>query len=245
VTSFPDRLRIVEDRIAAACRRAGRPRGEVRLMAVSKLHPPSAIEEAMAAGVTLFGENRVQEFDRKRGSLSAQPEVHLIGHLQSNKAAKAAEIFSGIDTVDSLKLAERLEEAAGKVNEIVSEVDQAENRPGRLPILLEIKLSHEETKEGLDPAGLELRTVLERAPEFAHLEVRGLMTVAPLDEDAETARACFRDLHALRNQLSQDYPRLSLGELSMGMSGDFELAIEQGSTLVRIGTALFGAREPH
>lgn len=199
-------------------------------MAVSKTHPAAMVREAIAAGLMLFGENRVQEFDAKRAELPEGIEVHMIGHLQSNKAAKAAAIFSAVDTVDSLKLMDRLEEAA--------------KREGRqLPVLLEIKLSGEEAKTGFAPEGEELDAALERAAGLRCVGVRGLMTVAPLDENQETARRCFRDLRRLRDALAQRHPRVSLGELSMGMSGDYEIAIEEGSTLVRIGTALFGARE--
>ncbi len=215
-------------------------RSDVRLMAVSKIHPSSAIVEAMGAGVRLFGENRVQEFERKHVELGALGvevagalkregvEIHLIGHLQSNKTAKAAQLFSAVDTVDSLRIANRLNEAAME---------------GVLPVLLEIKVSDEESKTGLDPKGEELRELLERMPELTALKLRGLMTVPPLDDDPETARASFRRLRELREELARSYPRLDFSELSMGMSGDFEIAIEEGSTLVRIGTALFGARE--
>jgi PLP dependent protein len=235
VTAFRENLARVEEQIAAACRRASRPQQEVRLMAVSKVHPAEALAEAFAAGVTLFGENRVQEFEAKRARLrelgAADAEVHLIGHLQSNKSTKAAEIFAGIDSVDSLRLAERLNEAAGRLGR-------------QLPILLELKLSDEPAKSGLLPGSAELPQLLERLPDLAHLEVRGLMTIAPFDDDPETARACFRRLRALRDELAQTRPKLDLHELSMGMSGDFEIAIEEGSTLVRIGTALFGPRLP-
>jgi hypothetical protein len=230
VTTFKERQAVIEGRIAAACRRAGRARAEVRLMAVSKTHPASAIREAAAAGQMLFGENRVQEFDAKRAELPQGIEVHLIGHLQSNKAAKAAGIFSAIDTLDSLRLLERVNDAA-----------KLSTQP--LPVLLEIKLSEEVAKTGFSPASSELRQALERASSLQHVRVRGLMTVAPLDENPEKARACFRRLRNLRDELMRMYPRIDLLELSMGMSGDFEIAIEEGSTLVRIGTALFGARE--
>jgi hypothetical protein len=200
-------------------------------MAVSKMHPASAISEAASAGVTLFGENRVQEFDAKRVDLPEALEVHLIGHLQSNKAAKAAGIFSGVDTVDSLKLLEKLDVAAKQLDK-------------KLPVLLEIKLSGEETKTGFDAAGNELQQAFERAADLQHAMVLGLMAVAPLDDDPKTARKCFRQLHKLRDELARKHTRIDLSELSMGMSGDFEIAIEEGSTLVRIGTALFGAREP-
>jgi len=246
VSTFGDRLAVVEEKIEAACRRAGRSRGEVRLMAVSKTHPAAAIAEAVQAGISLFGENRVQEFERKSAELIAAGvgvragannpqdgkvvEVHLIGHLQSNKSAKAAQIFSAVDTVDSLRLAERLNDAASRQGAV-------------LPVLLEVKLSAEEAKTGLDPDGPGLRELLERAPDLTSLHLRGLMTVAPFDDNPETARACFRRLRELRDKLARSYPGAALPELSMGMSGDFEIGIEEGSTLIRIGTALFGARE--
>jgi PLP dependent protein len=230
VTTFEERLASLEDRIAAACRRSDRARNSVKLMAVSKGHPASAIHEAAAAGLTLFGENRVQEFENKRAEVPDGIEVHLIGHLQSNKVAKAARIFSAIDTVDSLPLLERLEGA-----------DKPTLR--RLPVLLEIKLSEEETKTGFAPANVGLHQTLEHAADMKHVEIHGLMTVAPLDDNPETARACFHRLRDLRDELARQHPRIDLQELSMGMSGDFEIAIEEGSTLVRVGTALFGARE--
>lgn len=202
-------------------------------MGVSKVHPAAAFAEAVGAGVTLFGENRVQEFEAKREQLRALDvrgaEVHLIGHLQSNKAARATELFDGIDSVDSLRLAERLNDAAAKLGKM-------------LPILVEVKLSAEPTKDGLDSESGEIRSLFERLPDLGNLSMRGLMTIAPFDENPETARGCFRQLRVLRDSWSGDFPRLDFGELSMGMSGDFEIAIEEGSTLVRIGTALFGAR---
>jgi pyridoxal phosphate enzyme (YggS family) len=233
VTPFSERLGRVRDRIAEACRRAGRSREEVRLMGVSKMHPAEALAEAAHAGLTLFGENRVQEFDAKRDRLLqlsvSGVEVHLIGHLQSNKSARAAEIFDAVDSVDSLRLAERLNDAAAKLGK-------------NLSVLLEIKLSNEPTKAGLSPKESELTPLLERMPDLPHLALRGLMTIPPLDDNPETARACFRQLRALRDQLAPQHPALDFRELSMGMSGDFEIAIEEGSTLVRIGTALFGDR---
>jgi PLP dependent protein len=242
VSTFRDRLALVEEKIEAACRRAGRGRKEVRLMAVSKTHPAAAIVEAAQAGITLFGENRVQEFERKSSELTAQGvavragtgnsgiEIHLIGHLQSNKAAKAAQIFSAVDTLDSLRLAERLNDAASRQGSTLS-------------VLLEIKLSTEEAKTGLDPEGAELREIIERASDLTYIKIRGLMTVPPFDNNPDSARACFRQLRELRDRLAQSHPGLDLAELSMGMSGDFEIGIEEGSTLIRIGTALFGARE--
>jgi PLP dependent protein len=235
VANFSENLARIEDRIAAACRLAGRPRSEVALMAVSKTHPAGAILEAVAAGVTLFGENRVQEFQQKSEDLASafasDPaiEVHLIGKLQSNKSAKAAEIFSGIDSLDSLRLAQRLNEAA--------------ERLGRtLPVLLEIKLSAEESKSGLEPRSSELAQLLERLPDLANLRPRGLMTVPPWSEDPEVARPYFRQLYELRERLAAEHPRLDFSQLSIGMSGDFEVAIAEGSTCIRVGTALFGKR---
>jgi pyridoxal phosphate enzyme (YggS family) len=155
--------------------------------------------------------------------------AHLVGHLQKNKAAKAAEIFDAIDSVDSLKLAERLNEAADRLGK-------------RLPILLEIKLSHEETKAGLAPDSAELAQLLEKLPSLENLDAQGLMTIAPLDVPEEETRACFRSLRVLRDQLSATHPKLHLPVLSMGMSGDFPLAIAEGATRIRVGTALFGTR---
>lgn len=233
VSSFAENLARLEDRIAAACRRAGRPRSEVRLMAVSKTHPADAIAVAVAAGVSLFGESRVQEFEAKRPGLRSLipvgAEIHLIGHLQSNKSTRAAELFDAIDTVDSLRLAERLHDAAAALHKT-------------LPIFLEVKLSPESTKSGLDPDDPELTALLDRLPDLNHLLVRGLMTVAPLDDKPQAARTCFRQLRQLRDRLVVAHPLLDFSQLSMGMSGDFETAIEEGSTLIRIGTALFGER---
>ena len=224
----------LEDAIAAACRAANRPRVEVELVAVSKNHPANVIVEAHGLGLRLFGENRVQEFAAKSTELAetgirAGIRAHLIGHLQSNKAAKAAEIFDAVDSVDSLKLAERLDEAAGRLGK-------------RLPVLLEIKLSHEESKAGLAPDSPELQQLLETLPLLANLDAQGLMTIAPLDVSEDETRTCFRALRTLRDKLAQAHPRLNLPVLSMGMSGDFPLAIQEGATRIRVGTALFGAR---
>jgi pyridoxal phosphate enzyme (YggS family) len=222
----------VEEQLSAACREAGRPRSEVALMAVSKMHPAAVIVAAEALGVGLFGENKVQEFQQKRAELGALPgvEFHLIGHLQSNKAAKAAELFSSIDTLDSLSLAERLHLAATNLGR-------------RLAVLIEIKLSAEETKAGLAPDSAELGALLERLPDLPGLELRGLMTVPPYLEDLSAVRPYFARLRQLRDTLAAAHPRLSFAELSMGMSHDFSVAIAEGATQVRIGTALFGARD--
>jgi pyridoxal phosphate enzyme (YggS family) len=238
MTALRENIERLEEAISQACRGAARPRVEVELMAVSKTHSAAAIAEAAAIGLTLFGENRVQEFAAKAAALdplrrrSANPlRTHLIGHLQSNKALRAVELFDGIDSLDSLRLAERLNEAAGKLKK-------------RLPVLVEVKLSSEESKAGLDPASTEASELLERLPELENLQMRGLMTIAPFDVSEAETRACFRSLRVWRDRWAAAYPRLSLDVLSMGMSGDFRLAIEEGATRLRVGTALFGLRPP-
>jgi hypothetical protein len=237
MTALAENLERVEEAIGRACRAAGRGRGEVELMAVSKTYPAETIAEAAGLGLRLFGENRVQEFGNKAlhaaelwtSAWREEIRVHLIGHLQSNKAARAVELFDGIDSVDSLKLSEKLNEAAGKLGK-------------RLPVLLEVKLSPEETKAGLDPESA--AELLERLPDLEHLEMQGLMTIAPWGVEEGVTRACFRSLREWRDRWAAAYPRLKLDVLSMGMSGDFAVAIEEGATRVRIGTALFGKRAP-
>jgi hypothetical protein len=221
----------------------GRPREEIELMAVSKTYPAATVVEAAALGLGLFGESRVQEFAGKSAELEglsaasegvAKPSpirVHLIGHLQSNKAARAAELFDGIDSLDSVRLAERLNEAAGRLGK-------------RLPVLIEVKLSPEETKTGLDPGSAEAGELLERLPALEHLQTRGLMTIAPWGVAEDVTRACFRSLREWRDRWRAGYPKLKLDVLSMGMSGDFALAIAEGATRIRVGTALFGKRKP-
>jgi len=239
LSDLKENLEQLEAAIAQACHSAGRQRAEVELMAVSKTYPAVTIAEAAALGLALCGENRVQEFAGKAAELDALRQravtpirVHLIGHLQSNKAMRAVELFDGIDSVDSLRLAERLNEAAGKCAK-------------RLPVLIEVKLSFEESKAGLDPVSAEAAQLLERLPDLAHLDLRGLMTIAPFGVPEAETRACFRSLRDWRDRWAAAYPRLSLDVLSMGMSGDFALAIEEGATRIRVGTALFGARSPY
>lgn len=223
----------VRDRIQAAALRAGRSADSVTLMAVSKTFPAESVREAHGAGVRLFGENRVQEFATKAEGVQslAGARFHMIGHLQSNKAGKAAELFHGVDSVDSLRLAEKLNEAAGKVGK-------------KLGVLIEVNVGEEAAKSGIAPDSPELEAILHAAPALANLEVRGLMTVPPFSEDPEDARPYFRQLRELRHRLAAlDAGGVRLQELSMGMSHDFEVAIEEGSTCVRVGTAIFGVRE--
>lgn len=225
----------VEETIEAACRRAQRSRSEITLIAVTKMHPPEAIAAAAELGVTHIGENKVQEFDSKQAQWSTLRDAHklyahLIGHLQSNKAARAVTLFDAIDSVDSLRLAERLEAAAA-----------ANDRT--LPVLIEIKLSDEESKSGLAPDSAELGQLFDRAPDLTHLKVRGLMTVPPYLRDAEAVRPYFRRLRELRDEYARSHPTLRLDALSMGMTHDYAVAIEEGATEIRLGTALFGARD--
>ncbi|MGI4829738.1 MAG: YggS family pyridoxal phosphate-dependent enzyme [Janthinobacterium lividum] len=226
--SIAENLLRVRAELADACERAGRSADSVRLMAVSKTHPAEAIHEAYTAGQRLFGENRVQEMQIKAPHLAdlADLDLHLIGPLQNNKTGKAVELFHAVDTLDSAKTASRLNSAA----EILGRV---------LSVLIEVKLSPEETKHGV--AAEDLPALLEAIAALPHLRAAGFMTVPPLEGDAEAARPFFRHLRELRDRYASQYP--SLIELSMGMSGDFAVAVEEGSTTVRIGTAIFGRRE--
>jgi PLP dependent protein len=242
--TISENLACVKERIAAAARRAGRSPDEVTLMAVTKTHPPERIREAYRAGQRVFGENRVQEFAQKRDALidlgapGSHPkganlggaEFHLIGHLQSNKAKPAAELFTAVDSVDSLRLAERLNDAAGRLGR-------------RLPVLIEVNVGGEAQKSGVPPCSRALEELLQAAPTLEHLEFRGLMTVPPFTDDPEQARPHFRRLRQIRDDLaSRKLPGIVLDVLSMGMSHDFGVAIEEGSTVVRVGTAIFGTR---
>jgi pyridoxal phosphate enzyme (YggS family) len=225
-------LSAIRNRIDRATARAGRNPGDVALMAVSKTQPAANIVEAYHAGQRLFGENRVQEFADKFPQLADLKDAafHMIGHLQSNKTAKAAEVFHAVDSIDAAKLAQRLNDAAQKLGRT-------------LDVLIEINIGVEEAKTGIAPDSPELESILTSAPSWPHLRVRGLMTVPPFTENPEGARPYFRQLRELRDQLAARHlPSVPLDVLSMGMSHDFEVAIEEGSTCVRIGTAIFGMR---
>ncbi|SPF31593.1 putative enzyme [Candidatus Sulfotelmatobacter kueseliae] len=230
--SIADNIAAVRARIEAAARRAGRSAADVALMGVTKTHGPERIRKAHAAGLRLFGENRVQEFAAKAGALAdlAAAEWHMVGHLQTNKAAKAVELFSAVDSLDSLKLAEKLDAAARALGK-------------KLPVLIEINLGGEEAKSGLALDSRELEEILLAAPRFEALEFRGLMTVPPFTDNPEDARLYFRKLRQLRHAIAaRQLPAIRMDALSMGMSHDFEVAIEEGSTCVRVGTAIFGER---
>jgi pyridoxal phosphate enzyme (YggS family) len=222
----------IKERIAAAARRAGRKPDDITLMAVSKTQPPERIREAYDAGQRLFGENRVQDFAAKATALQdlCAAEWHMIGHLQTNKAAKTAEMFRAVDSVDSLKLAEKLDAAACRLGR-------------KLDVLIEINLGGEAAKSGAAPDSPALDELLLAAPRLEALVFRGLMTVPPFTDDPQGARPYFRKLCELRDMIAaRNLPAVAMDELSMGMSHDFEVAIEEGSSCVRVGTAIFGER---
>jgi pyridoxal phosphate enzyme (YggS family) len=219
-------LRDVRARLDQAAARAGRDPGLVRLMAVTKTVPVERIQHAVDLGLELLGENRVQEAKEKLPLLKGEFAMHLIGHLQSNKAGVAADLFASVDSVDSVELAGRLSRLALE-------------RGRRLPVLLEVNTSGEPAKFGFEAAELEAASA--DWASLPGLEVRGLMTLGPVPESGRDPRPCFAALRALRDRL-QDRLSRPFPELSMGMSGDFECGVEEGSTLIRVGSALFGPR---
>ena len=221
--AFAERLEQVEQRIAAACEKAGRERSSVTLLAVSKTKPPEAVREAAGCGLRLFGENKVQEAQSKIPMCPSGLEWHLIGHLQSNKAKVAANLFQMIHSVDSLKLLQALDNHANTT----------------LPVLLQVNIAGEAAKYGLRPD--EVAGAIEAANRMSKCEVHGLMLIPPFSPDLEKTRAHFAGLRKLRDELEQE-TGTPLPELSMGMSHDLEIAIEEGSTWIRIGTDLFGKR---
>ena len=225
-----DNIARVQERIAAASVRAGRRPEEVKLVAVSKTVPPERIRQAYEAGLRDFGENRVQEADAKRSALSDLTVTwHLVGHLQTNKAKLARELFHWVHSVDSGRLAAKLHQAAPCSGD-------------RLPVLLEVNLGGEPTKSGVQEH--ELLPLAEEVGRFETLELRGLMTLPPFFEDPQQARPFFRRLRELARSIdSANPPNVSIRELSMGMSHDLEVAIEEGATIVRVGTAIFGPRQ--
>jgi pyridoxal phosphate enzyme (YggS family) len=231
--SIAQNIARIQEQIRDAIRRAGRTGELVTLMAVSKTFPAEAIREAYASGMRVFGESRIQEFAPKAEALRNLPDIawHMIGHLQSNKAGKAAELFSAIDSVDSLRLAEKLNAAS-------------QQHRKKLSVLLEINVGGEAAKSGLAAESKELEDILLSAPRLANLEIRGLMTVPPYTEDPQQARPYFRKLREQCDSIAaRKLPAVQMDVLSMGMSHDFEVAIEEGSTCVRVGTAIFGARD--
>jgi pyridoxal phosphate enzyme (YggS family) len=231
--SIAENIALARERIAAAAQRAGRSPEEITLMGVSKTFPVESIREAYAAGLRVFGENRVQEFSGKVSALRdmADVEWHLIGHLQTNKAGKAVELFDAVDSVDSVRMAEKLNSIAAGANKTLS-------------ALIEINVGGESAKSGVTPGSDELELILQGALRWGNLTIRGLMTVPPYTEDPEGSRAYFRQLRQIRDGIAaRGLSKIGMAVLSMGMSHDFEVAIEEGSTCVRVGTAIFGERE--
>jgi pyridoxal phosphate enzyme (YggS family) len=228
--NLQDNIARVRERIAEACHRSGRRPDEVRLVAVSKTVPAERIRQAYEAGLREFGENRVQEAEAKRGALSDLTVTwHLVGHLQTNKARLARELFHWVHSVDSLRVAQKLDQAA------VCGGD-------KLPVLLQVNLGEEPTKFGTREA--EVMSLVEQIGRLPTLELRGLMILPPFFENPEPARPYFRRLRELsRSIASHNFPGVSMQDLSMGMSQDFEVAIEEGATIIRVGTAIFGPRQ--
>ena len=230
--SIADNIAQIRQRIQAAAQRAERNPKDIEPMAVSKTVSVERIREAYDEGIRLFGENRVQEFENKVSRLGDLPGVrfHMIGHLQTNKAGRAAELFISIESVDSLRLARKLDSAAAQLGK-------------KLPVLIEINIGGETAKSGVAPDSTELEELLAEAPTLSHLDFHGLMTVPPYDDDPEQSRSYFRRVRELAEKiLSRKLPAIAMDVLSMGMSHDFEIAIEEGATRVRLGTAIFGER---
>jgi len=221
----------VRSRIVAACGRVGRDPSEVTLISVSKTHPADIIREAQAAGISVFGENKVQEAESKITELGRDGiEWHLIGHLQSNKARKAVQLFDFVDSVDSVELAQRLDR-------ICEEVEREQ-----LPVLVQVDLAGEETKAGIPE--FELGELVEVLRSSKHLKFEGLMVLPPFFDDPEATRPYFKRLREIRDRLAAIGAFSNgHGDLSMGMTNDFEVAIEEGASIVRVGTAIFGERE--
>lgn len=225
IRKLRERLAEIRSRIERAANKVGRKADEIKLVAVSKTHPVEILKAAIAAGATDFGENRVQEAEAKIAEIGNRAKWHLIGHLQANKARKAVQLFDLVHSVDSLELVNRLERICD------------EEKREKLGVLIQVDLAGEATKAGA--AEKDLPALVDALRNARHLNLRGLMTLPPFFEDLERARPFFRRLREIRDEIFG----LSEAELSMGMSHDFEIAIEEGATIVRVGTAIFGERE--
>ena len=226
------RLADIRARMGAAAQRSGRQPDEVRLIAISKTHPASAVKQLIELGAVDFGENRVQEAEGKIAEIGSEKvRWHLVGHLQANKARRAVNLFDVIHSVDTVDLAQRLDRLC------------VEEGRESLPVMIQVDLGHEETKSGIDES--ELNHLVEGLGPLTRLNLIGLMTLPPFFDDPEQSRPFFRRLRELRDELKQRGAfGERTGELSMGMTHDFEVAIEEGATMVRIGTAIFGERIP-
>ena len=224
-----ENLEIVEKNIAAACKRAGRDRSEVTLIAVSKTKPVSDIRQAMECGIHVFGENKVQEIRDKTAEIKEPLDWHMIGHLQVNKVKYLPNVACMIHSVDNKKLADEIEKQASKAGI-------------KMDVLIEVNMAHEDTKFGLSPE--EVVDFVKEISPCEHINIRGLMTIAPYTEDPESNRGYFRDLRLLKDKINAlNIPGVNMDTLSMGMTGDYEVAIEEGATFVRVGTGIFGERD--
>ena len=239
LSNLPERVAETRERIAAAAERSGRVANDITLIAVSKTHPADAIRAAFQLGVKHFGENRVQEWEGKRPALiDLAGNWHLIGHLQSNKAAKAARLFNSVDSIDDFAVAQRLHRARTEIAELADQTNR------KLRVLIEVRVAPEESKSGVEEPSLP--ALAEQIVTLDRLDLQGLMCIPPFLNDAGKLRPYFADLRTMRDELQTRLGK-KLPVLSMGMSHDFEAAIQEGATEVRIGTALFGTREtsPH
>ena len=228
--SVAENVERVQERIHSACRRSGRAVEDVRMIAVSKTKPAESVRQAHAAGLREFGENRVQEAAAKRKELEDLDAVwHLIGHLQSNKAKQACRLFDWVHSVDSLHIAEKIDSAAADLGR-------------KMPVLIEVHLGEEASKFGVEED--DLLRLAEQLGALPSLDLRGLMTLPPFFDDPQDVRPFFRRLRELAARIeARNLPGVHMRELSMGMSHDFEVAIEEGATIVRVGTAIFGERQ--
>ena len=226
-TDIGANIRLIRQRMEAACARSGRDPQSVQLMAVSKTVEPQRIRQALDAGITLLGENYVQEAREKIPAIGHEAEWHMIGHLQTNKVKYVVSLFDWIHSVDRLELANELDKRAGQNNR-------------KLNILIEVNVSGEESKNGIE-ASL-AADLVRQVSVLPHLIVRGLMTMPPYSDDPEQSRPYFKSLRALRDEISAAVPGVQMDQLSMGMTDDFEVAIEEGATIIRVGRAIFGAR---
>ena len=224
-----ENLEIVERNIADACEKAGKKRGDVTLIAVSKTKPVSDIRQAMECGITVFGENKVQEIKDKTEEIKEPLSWHMIGHLQANKVKYLPGRVCMIHSVDNVKLAAEIEKQFSKADQIID-------------VLIEVNMAHEESKFGLSPE--EVPDFVKEISSYPHLHIRGLMTIAPFTEDPESNRIYFRGLRELKDSINgMNIPGVNMDTLSMGMTGDYQVAIEEGATFVRVGTGIFGKRD--
>ncbi|MCC4382470.1 YggS family pyridoxal phosphate-dependent enzyme [Limosilactobacillus reuteri] len=225
-----DKAKDVQEKIIAACQRSGRDPQDVQLLPVSKNHPAADIAELYKTGWNSFGENYVQELDKKHDELPADINWYMIGHLQRNKVKYIADYVTMIQSVDSLKLMKTIEKEGRKHNRII-------------PILIEVNVGEEESKFGVKPTLQDCMELAETSLQLPHVKLRGLMTSAPYYDDPEKTRPIFRRLRELRDEMNRQNDQLKLDVLSMGMTHDYEIAVEEGSTCVRVGTAIFGPRD--